>query len=163
MISIIAAMDEKRGIGKNNRIPWHIKEDLVKLRNLTKDHLVILGRKTYESMDGYYNNSGRPMPGELYIVITRDKNYKPTRENATTVNSLEEALEKAKDEGESFIIGGAQIFEQAMPFVDRLYLTIVEGNFDCDTFFPEYSKFKIISEEEGEPGEYRYKFVTLAR
>ena len=73
-ISIIAAMDEKRGIGKDNKIPWHLKDDLVKLKRLTKDHIVILGRKSYESMVFYYNRTGRPMPGKLYIIVTRDKN-----------------------------------------------------------------------------------------
>ena len=95
-VSIIVAMDEKRGIGKENKIPWHIKEDLVHLKSLTLGHVVILGRKSYESMVFYYNRSGNPMPGKLYLVVTRDKNYKPARENAMVAHSLEKALSLAR-------------------------------------------------------------------
>lgn len=186
-LSIIAAMDEKRGIGKDNKIPWHIKDDLIKLRNLTKDHIVILGRKTYESMVWYYNKSGNPMPGKLYIVVSRDKGYKPDRENATVAHSLKEVIEESikyhvlsskygpKDkkihdtkymiqntEYEVFIIGGGQIFQQAIPLADKLYLTIVQGDYNCDTFFPEYSAFKkVVSEECRESEGYKYRFLVL--
>lgn len=167
-LSIIAAMDEKRGIGKNNRIPWHIKEDLVHLKNLTRGHVVILGRKTYDSMVGYYNKTGRPMPGKLYIVVTRDKEYKPVRENAIAVHSMEEALSFARRPPakleEVFVIGGAQIFQQAIAIADKLYLSIVDGDFDADAFFPDYSQFKkVVSEEKRESEEYRYRFLELER
>lgn len=170
-VSIIASIDEERGLGKDNKMAWHIKEDLIHLKNLTKDHVVILGRKTYQSMEWYYDKSGRPMPGKLYVVVTRDLNYKPTRENATVVHSLEEALRKAqgklnKEEDEVFINGGGQVFKEALEkgLVDRLYLTVVEGDYNADAFFPDYSMFKkIISEVEGDPGEYKYKFLTLEK
>jgi len=167
-VSIIAAMDQKRGIGKDNRIPWRIKEDFVHLRNLTKDHIVILGRKTYDSMVFYYNKSGNPMPGKLYIVVTRDKSYKPVRENAMIANSLEEALSFARGRlaklEEVFVIGGAQIFEQTIGLADKLYLTIVEGEFDADTFFPDYSDFKkVVSEEKRESGGFKYKFIEIEK
>ena len=163
MISIVAAMDSKRGIGKNNRIPWHITEDLIHLKNLTKDKIVILGRKTYESMEEYYDKSGRPLPGRLYLVVTRDSDFKPTRENAKAVSSIEEAVKTAGDQ-EAFVIGGAQIFEQTLPFADKLYLTVVDGDFGADTFFPDYSEFtKVLSEQEGQEGEYHYKFIDLGR
>ena len=110
-VSIIAAMDQKRGIGKDNKIPWRIKEDLVHLKGLTLGKIVILGRKSYDSMAWYYNKTGNPMPGKLYIVVTRDKDYKPARENATVVHSLEEAISFARPGraklGEVFVIGGA--------------------------------------------------------
>lgn len=198
-ISIIVAMDEKRGIGKENRIPWHIKEDLIKLKDLTRDHVVILGRKTYDSMVWYYNKSGKPMPGKLYIVVTHDKNYKPIRQNSTVVHSVEEALEIAKEkhfrgaysvtseertkelacstgveaewtpprwssgeENEIFVIGGGQIYQQALPFADKLYLTIVDGDYNCDTFFPDYSAFKRVTHEEFRESEgYKYKFLEV--
>ena len=168
MISIIAALDEKRGIGKDNKIPWHIKEDLIRLKSLTKDHVVILGRKTYESMSEYYDRSGREMPGKLYVVVTRDETYKPKRSNAGVAHSLEVAIQIAKEKGanEIFIMGGGQIFQEAMGrgLVDRLYLTLVEGDYGADTFFPDYSKFtKVISEEDRESGEFKYKFIDLAK
>src|SRR5207237_71614 len=80
-ISIIAAIDEERGMGKDNKIPWHIKADLVRLKKLTQGNVVILGRKSYESMASYYEESGRQMPGYVYIIITRDKKYHPNLEN----------------------------------------------------------------------------------
>ena len=188
-ISIIAAMDEKRGIGKNNKIPWHIKEDLIKLKRLTKDHVVVLGRKTYDSMVFYYNRTGRPMPGKLYIVVTHDTGYKPARDNAQVAHSLEEAIKEsskyyvlsskygAKDkkihdtkymiqntEYEVFIIGGGQIYQQALPFDNKLNITKVEGNYNCDSFFPDYSEFKkVVFEESKESEGYKYKFLELER
>ena len=165
MVSIIVAMDEKRGIGKDNKIPWHIKEDLIRLKNLTKDHVVILGRKTYDSMNWYYNRSGNPMPAKLYIVVTRDESYKPERENARTAHSLEEALKVAGSE-DVYILGGGQIFAEALEknLVDRLDIMKVEGDFEADTFFPDYSSFhKVISEEEQQNENYKFKFLTLEK
>jgi dihydrofolate reductase len=163
-ISLIAAVDSKDGIGKDNKIPWHLKSDLIRLKNLTKDNIVILGRKSYESMAGYYDKSGRQMPGKLYVVVTRDKDYKPSRENAKAAHSLDEAMDTK--ENEVFIIGGAQIFKEAIEkdLVDRIYLTKVEGDFDCDTFMPEYSQFnKILSRESGEENGLRYEFIDLEK
>lgn len=164
-ISIIVAIDEKRGIGKADRIPWHIREDLIRLKNLTKNKVVILGRKSYESMAGYYDRSGRPMPARLYLVITRDQDYKPVRENAKSAHSIEDAITGLAEE-EVFIIGGAQIFQKAidMGVVDRLYLTKVEGDFGCDTFFPDYAVFKnVLKEEEGEENGIKYKLIDLEK
>ena len=170
-ISIIAAMDEKRGIGKDNKIPWHLKDDLIKLKRLTKDHVVILGRKTYDSMVWYYNKSGRQMPGKIYIVVTRRSLLREgdsLRTNVTVAHSLEEALSFARRGltklEEIFIIGGGQMFQQAIKIVDRLYLTIVEGDYNCDTFFPDYSEFKkVIREESKELEGYKYKFLELEK
>jgi len=165
-LSIIAAMDKKRGIGKNNKIPWHLKDDLIRLKILTKDHVVILGRKTYDSMVWYYDRSGRLMPGKLYLVLTRDTSYKPTRENAKAVCSLEEALSSAKDEEEVYINGGKHVFAEALKkdLVDKLYLTIVEGDFDADTFFPDYSQFKHkLSEQKGVSEGLAYTFLELTK
>jgi len=166
-------MDRKRGIGKENRIPWHIKEDLIHLKGLTKDHVVILGRKTYDSMVFYYNRTGRPMPGKLYIVVTHDKGYKPARDNAQVAHSLDEAVSFARSHlarlhlarlGEVFVIGGQSIFEQTIGIADKLYLTIVDGEFDADAFFPDYSEFKkVVSEEKRESDGFKYTFLELER
>src|SRR5260221_14444749 len=128
-ISIIVAMDEERGIGKNDRIPWHIKEDLVRLKNLTIGHVTILGRSTFESMLGYYQKSGRPtMEQRVHIVITRDENYKVDPKYGFAAYSIEEALALArqKEKEEICIIGGAKIFEQTIHLADRLYITLVK-------------------------------------
>ncbi|MBI4084334.1 MAG: dihydrofolate reductase [Candidatus Levybacteria bacterium] len=176
VISVIAAIGKNRELGKDNKLLWHIPEDLQRFKRLTSGHTVIMGRKTFESI-------GRPLPNRLNIVITRDPNFKP--DGVNICHSLAEALEasikykvssikqeKKKNilntkysipdtEDEVFIIGGGQIFEQAMPIVDRLYLTIVDATFDADVYFPDYSEFKKITfEEVGESGRYRYKFIN---
>ena len=164
-ISIIAAMDEKRGVGKDNRIPWHISEDLKRFKAITTGHAIIMGRKTFDSLE-------KPLSNRYNIVITRDEEFK--FEGVSVCYSLEEAIQKAMQntkyniqdtENEVFIIGGGQIFKEAMEksLVNKLYLTIVKGDFDCDTFFPEYSEFdKIISEQERSEGKYKFKIVALA-
>ncbi len=155
MISIVVAVDSKRGIGKDNKLLWNIPEDLKRFRSITSGHPIIMGRKTFESI-------GRVLPNRTNIIITRDTNY--TVEGAVVVHSLEEALRQAQGQDEVFIIGGGQIFEQALPLVDRLYLTIVEGDFHADTFFPDYSAFrKKTFEEAGEAGEYSYTFLNLEK
>jgi dihydrofolate reductase len=157
-------MDETGGIGKNDRIPWHIRKDLVRLRDMTKDHLVVLGRNSYDSMAGYYDRSGRPMPAKEYIVLTRDKNFKSFRGNTFTATSVQEVLDHIKKSGEKevFVIGGSTIFGQMVKYADRLYLTIVKGKFDCDTFFPDYSEFKkeVFSEEDSDEGhDFTFKIL----
>ena len=168
-VSIIAAMDEKRGIGKNNLIPWRLKADLVHLKNLTLGHATILGRTTFESMLGYYQRSGKPtMSQRTHIVITRDAQYSVDRQYGLAAHSVGEAIKLAKqvEKEEIFIIGGAQIFQQAIDagVVDRLYLTQVEGDFKSDTFFPDYSQFgHVSSEESGEENGLKYKFINLEK
>ncbi|MBI2196956.1 dihydrofolate reductase [Candidatus Daviesbacteria bacterium] len=158
MISIIAAIDEKRGLGKNNDLLFRIPEDLKRFRRLTKGHPIIMGRKTFESI-------GRPLPNRTNIVITRDKNYNVP--NIIIVHSLKEALQQAQSKPsneEIFIIGGGQIFAQALPLVQKLYLTLVEGDYGADTFFPDYSEFKkVVRKQTRESGWYKYTFLDLER
>jgi dihydrofolate reductase len=158
MISIIVAMDETRGIGKNNQLMWRIPGELPRFKSITMGHPLIMGRKTYASI-------GKPLPGRTNIVITRDTTQKI--EGCVVVGSLEEAIsaaEKSEGADEVFIIGGGQIFKEALPFTDRLYLTLVKGDFGADVFFPEYAMFKkSIEREDHEDGEYRYSFITLEK
>lgn len=155
-ISIIVAMDKKNGIGKDDKIPWHIKKDLVRLSLMTRGKVAVIGDRSYNSMAGYYDKSGRPMPAKEYIVVSFDKNFKSKRNNTYAVNSIQEALDRIKKskEDEVFVIGGASIYKQMIEFTDRLYLTIVGEKFNCDTFFPDYSDFKkvISSEEDSDEG-----------
>lgn len=173
-ISIIAAMDQKRGIGKDNKIPWRIKEDLVRLKKLTIGHAVILGRTTYELMLFYYQKSGKPtMSMRTHIVVTGDPAYHVEEDKGVAAHSIEEAIEKAKQAAsasgsgepkEIFIIGGQKIFEQTIDLANKLYLTIVNGDFEADAFFPDYSEFKkVVFEESHDNGEYKYKFLELVR
>ncbi len=163
-ISIITSIDEKRGIGKNNDLLFKIPEDMKRLREITTGHPLVMGRKTYESL-------GRLLPNRTHIVMTRDTEkikeipYDPD----AIVVSLEDGIEIAKKSpgsDEIFIFGGGEVFRQAMEkgLVDRLYLTIVEGDYGADIFFPDYSVFtKIISEENREVDGYKYKFLILEK
>jgi dihydrofolate reductase len=165
-LSIIAALDEAGGIGNKDRIPWHIKKDLVRLATLTRNKFAVIGERSYNSMTGYYDKSGKFMPAKKYIVITKDKNFKSQRNNTEAVFSIENALDAIKKSGEEevFIIGGASIYKQMIECTDRLYLTIVKGKFDCDTFFPDYSDFKkvIHSEVDSDEG-HDFTFNILER
>jgi dihydrofolate reductase len=157
MISIIAAIGQNRELGKNNKLLWDIPEDMEHFRSITRGHAVIMGRKTYESI-------GHALPGRPNIVITRDDTF-TTPDGCFIVHSLDEAitLGKEKEETELFIIGGANVYEQAMNKVDKLYLTIVHASFDADTFFPDYSRFSnILSKKESEGNGFTYTFLELS-
>ena len=156
-ISIIAAIGKNRELGKDNKLLWHIPGDLPRFKKLTTGHPIIMGRKTFESI-------GRPLPNRINIVVTRDSNY--NIEGVIVVHSIEKAIEEAKkkDKEEIFIIGGGQIYEQVLPFTDRLYLTVIDAQAEADTYFPDYSEFKkIISEETNESGGLKYSFLVLER
>ena len=165
-ISIIVAMSENRVIGKGDRIPWHIKEDLIRFRDKTIGHTVIMGRKTMDSLLSYYKKSRRPLPKRNHIIITHDKNYSVNFPNCYIINSVIEAINLAKkiEKEEIFISGGEQIFRQTINLANKLYLTIVKGDFDGDKFFPDYSKFKkIVFEEDHRDENYSFKFVEMER
>lgn len=160
MISAIAAIErENRVIGNKGKIPWHIAEDFAYFKQITMGHPIIMGRKTFETFK-------KPLPGRTHIVITRDKTYQAP-EGVLIASSAEEAIQIAQDtEGgdEIFIIGGGQIYETALPLIDRLYLTIVDGAFEGDAFFPDYSEFKKeISTRESEEDSLKYRFVVLEK
>lgn len=165
-ISIIAAIDQKRGIGKNNHLLFRIPEDFEQMKRLTYGHPIIMGRRTFESKE-----IGRILPNRINIIVTRDPTYKVlgaivcrSLEEALQVAKEKEALQQAQGKQEIFIFGGGQIYTQALPLVERLYLTIVEGDFGADTFFPDYSAFKkVIFEKPGQSGKYRYKFLILEK
>ncbi len=169
MLSIIAARSKNNVIGKDNKVPWRLKADRVLLKNLTKGKTVILGRKSYDSMVGYYDRSGATMPAQTYIVITQNQSYAPTRQGAVVVHSIEEATEKADKLGkEVFVIGGARIYELTLPFVDRLYITEIDATIDGDTFFPFFERqdWEEVSREEhfkDDTRAYNYDFVVLDR
>jgi len=167
-ISLIVAVDENRGIGKNGKMPWHIPADLKRFKKLTLNHPVIMGRKTFESLKN-------PLPDRTNIIISRNLSmtnipvYWSTGK-VLVCRSLKEALRQAQGklsksvDSEIFIIGGGQVFQEAISIADKIYLTLVEGKFDVDTYFPDYSKFtKKISEEEGESNGFKYKFINLER
>lgn len=157
-LNLIVAYDDERGIGKANGLLWHIPAELKHFKELTTGHPIVMGRKTYESI-------GRPLPDRTNIVITRQAGFKA--EGCLVVPSLEDALTAARSSAgsdETFIIGGAQIYEQALPQTKRLYVTEVAGKHQADTFFPDIDdQFEEISREPQENDGYRYAFLTLER
>ncbi len=167
MINAIVAMDEKRGIGKNNDLLFRIPEDFDRMRKLTAGHPLVMGRKTFESI-------GRVLPGRTSVVITRDPDYLspfqiPEKASVVVTATLEKGIEIAKTSpgsDEVFIFGGGEIFSKAIEegYVERLYLTLVDGSFDADTFFPDYSQFKkVVSKEAHDNGEHKFTFVELEK
>ncbi len=156
-ISMIVAVDETRAIGKDNKLLWHIPEDLKRFKELTTGHTVIMGENTYHSI-------GRPLPNRTNIVVTLNQSLELP--GCLVVHSIDAAFQVAqeKEAEEVFVIGGASIYKQTLPLIDRLYLTVVEGKHEADTFFPDYSEFKkIVSQEENGNGEYQYTYFILER
>jgi dihydrofolate reductase len=161
--SAIVAIAENYAIGKDNQLPWHLPEDLKFFKRTTMGKPVIMGRKTYDSM-------GRPLPGRLNIVISRQQDVS-LPEGVLLYNDLDAALERIEKEGanEAFIIGGGQIFEMSMNMLDRLYVTTVATVIeDASAYFPhiDHSHWKLVWEEAHEPDEkhkYAYTFQKWER
>lgn len=129
MISLIVAHDKNRVIGYENEMPWHLPGDLQYFKEMTMGKPVVMGRKTFESI-------GRPLPGRRNIVITRNADY--TAEGIETAPSLEAALALVRGAEEVMVIGGEQIFTQALPLAQKLYITLIDNEFVGDTYFPDY-------------------------
>ncbi|MFN5744612.1 MAG: dihydrofolate reductase [Methylococcaceae bacterium] len=157
-ISLIVAMGENGVIGAKNRMPWHLSADLRHFRQITMGKPILMGRKTHQSI-------GRPLPGRLNIVLSRDQRY--SAEGCVIATSLDEAVTQAGDQ-EIMIIGGAALYESFLPLTDRLYLTLIHHSFDGDTFFPklDWADWRVLQrediDEDLESG-LRYSFLTLER
>jgi len=157
-INIVVAIAANNAIGKNNKLLWHLPKDLKHFKQLTTGHTVIMGRKTFDSV-------GKPLPNRRNIVVTRQNIQ---IEGCEVVNSLDAALESAKGEAEVDIVGGAEIYRQAMPLTNFIYLTIVHQDFEADTFFPEIDKnqWQEIDREDHQTDEkhaFPFSFITLKR
>ena len=129
-IILIVAMARNRTIGRDNRLPWHIPEELRLFKQRTMGHPMIMGRKTFESL-------GKPLPGRRHIVLTRRHDYLPAGGEAA--QTLDEAIALCRGSGNVFIIGGAQIFSQALPIATTILLTLIDRDVDGDVFFPAFS------------------------
>jgi len=161
IISLIVAMDERRGIGVDGHLPWHLSADLKRFKSITMGHHMIMGRKTYESI-------GRPLPGRISIVVSHDLTFQP--EGCMVARSLETALEFARlgNEDEVFIIGGGDLFDQAIEIADRIYHTKVHASLKADVFFPEYDlkdwkETEPLFVDADEKNEYPSTFSILER
>ena len=141
MITLIAAMDEERVIGYEGSIPWHIKEDLQHFKEATLNKPVIMGRKTYESLKG-------PLSDRLNIVVSSNPNYLQEHPEVRVIQDLGSFLKRIqKEEAEYMIIGGASIYQESLPYADKIILSLIKGKHDGDTFFPEFeSSFKLESQ-----------------
>jgi dihydrofolate reductase len=162
-IVIVAAIQKKdRAIGLGNDLLWHAPEDMKRFKELTKGHPIIMGRKTFESI---LKILGKPLPNRTNIVVTRDTNY--NYDGATIAHSLEEALEIANglNPTEIHIGGGAEIYKQALPFVDRLHITWFSDDKTGDTFFPEFeNEFEIVTEHPQQAhNDATYQWVDYVR
>lgn len=157
-ITLIAAVSSNNVIGKNNQLIWHLPLDLKHFKQLTTGHAVFMGRKTYDSI-------GKPLPNRRNIIISRTAQEIAGCE---VVNSLEAGFKLCANQKTVYIIGGAEIYRQALPLADQIELTCVHQNFDGDTFFPEIDpkQWQEIKREDFEPDEknlYSYSFITLSR
>ena len=160
LLSIIAALGTNRAIGRDNGLLWHLPGDLPRFKQLTMGHPIIMGRKTYASI-------GRPLSGRLNIVVTRNPVFEAN--GSTVCHSLDDAIARASEsippEGEVFVIGGGELYTQALKRADRLYLTEVDdAPTDADTFFPDYSAFtRVLSEETHSADTPAYRFTIRVR
>ncbi len=125
-LTIVVAVDKQNGIGVNNQLPWHLPEDLAHFKRITSGHPILMGRKTFESI-------GRPLPNRRNIVITRNASWQ--HDGVERAGSVEQAIALCGSDP-AFVIGGAQIFAESLPLVERLIVTEIDGTFNCDTFLP---------------------------
>lgn len=159
MLTIIAAVANNNALGKNNDLIWHLPADLKRFKEVTHGHHVIMGRKTFESLD-------KPLPNRTSIIITRNTDY--LAEGCIVVNKLSEAIEAARADDNPFILGGAEIYKQAMEFADVLDLTLIHHEFEADAFFPEidlliWKETKRQDFKADEKNKYDYSFVQYKK
>ncbi|WP_115719949.1 type 3 dihydrofolate reductase [Gallaecimonas mangrovi] len=160
ILSLVAAMAKNRVIGRDNDMPWHLPADLKHFKAVTLGKPVIMGRKTFESI-------GRPLPGRRNLVISRQSDFKP--DGVEVFASLDDALVAVADAEEAMVIGGGQIYQQALPKADRLYFTFIDATIDGDTQFPDWDKeekWKLIKESHSladQLNAYDLTFLTFER
>lgn len=161
ILSLLVAMDERRGIGKQGGLPWRLATDMKRFRELTMGHHIVVGRKTFESI-------GKPLAGRQMIIVTRDAGYRAA--GCFIVHSTAAAIELAASRGESelFICGGAEIYAQTLDLAERIYLTRVHADTDADTFFPEFNHDDWVEQSQqshaaDEKNDYPFSFLFLVK
>ena len=161
MISIIVAKAKHTTIGKDNKLLWHISDDLKRFEELTTGHVIIMGRKTFESL-------GRVLPNRKHIVFSQNPDFKVNDENVEIVHSMLQLQEYIEDDKENFVIGGAMIYNLLMPYVKKMYVTEIDKDFEGDTFFPRINDeiWKEVSRENGPEdlnSHFKYEYVVYER
>lgn len=159
-VSLLLAMDRNNGIGLDNKMPWRLPADLAYFKALTVGHTIVMGRKTFESV------GSKPLKDRRNVVLTRDRSFQA--DGCETAHSLEEALERYGHEEELFIVGGGEIYAKAMPYADKLYITVIDHDFAVDTYFPQVNEaeWRIAAERPGvrdERNPYDYVFRVYER
>jgi dihydrofolate reductase len=157
MISLIVAMSSNRVIGKENQLPWHLPEDLKRFRSITNNNVVVMGRKTHLSI-------GKVLPNRLNVILSRDtKWYNPIGDNCVVCYSVEEVIEKFKYR-DLFIIGGSEIYNQFLQHADKIYLTLIDKDFEGDAYFPELDdNWKEVERETLEKEDFKFHFILLSK
>lgn len=155
MISLIVAMSSNRVIGKENQLPWHLPEDLKRFRSITNNNVVVMGRKTHLSI-------GKVLPNRLNVILSRDtKWYNPIGDNCVVCYSVEEVIEKFKYR-DLFIIGGSEIYNQFLQHADKIYLTLIDKDFEGDAYFPELDdNWKEVERETLKKEDFKFHFILL--
>lgn len=161
MLSIIAAISENNVIGKDNKLLWHLPEDLKRFKKLTTGHTIIMGRKTFESL-------GAILPDRTHIVLTRDMNYNIDSDFVKVVHDIDELKEYINDEEEHFVIGGALIYKQLIRYTQKMYITKIHKRYEGDAYFPKINEeeWEIIEREKclkDEKNPFDYEFIDYKR
>jgi dihydrofolate reductase len=156
---LIAATSLNNALGKDNKIIWHLPDDFKRFKDLTSGHYIIMGRKTFESFP-------KPLPNRTHVVITRQENYAP--EGCVVVNSIESAFAICPKNEDTFLIGGAEIYELGLPYIDKIELTLIKETFEADAFLPkiDFSKWELIKEEfhaKDEKHAHEFSFQTFLK
>jgi dihydrofolate reductase len=160
MLSIIVAKSKNNVIGKENKLIWNIPDDMKRFRNLTSNHTIIMGRKTFESI-------GRVLPNRKHIILTKNKDYKVENQNVIIITDINELDKYIEDENENFVIGGAKIYNLLINKCQKLYITQIEKDFEGDSFFPEIDEkeWKIERKEKGpkDNNDFEYSYIDYIR
>ena len=161
MLSIIVAKAKNNAIGKDNKLIWHLPEDLKRFKELTTGKTIIMGRKTFESL-------GRVLPNRKHIVITRNKDLKIQNEMVECITDTKELEQYINSKEELFVIGGATIYKMLMPYTKKMYITKIDEEFEADTYFPviDEKEWKVENREKGKKDEknpYEYEYITYIR
>lgn len=161
MLSIIVAKAKNNTIGKDNKLLWHISDDLKRFKELTTNHNIIMGRKTFESLGGI-------LPNRKHIIFSQNPDFKVENENVEIVHSMLQIQQYIEDEEENFVIGGAMIYNLLMPYVTKMYVTEIEKEFEGDAFFPKINSevWEEIDRKKGpedSENKFEYEYVTYKR
>lgn len=161
MLSIIVAIADKNVIGKDNKLIWHLPEDLKRFKKITTGHKIIMGRKTFESL-------GRVLPNRKHIILCNDMEMDINDENVEIIDDISKLNKYIESEEECFVIGGATIYKLLMPYANKMYITKINKEFEGDVYFPEIkdNEWEEISKEKGlnnEENPYDYEYITYIR